>query len=149
MIPLANLRFQIAACALLFLFCSSPVFASDFSQAGTPDGDKPLPELSSFLAQVKGNLKSDRLLLSQYTYNMQETRKYLDKDGHVKKTEVHVYEVYPSLEEDMTYQRLISENGKPVDPRKLEEQDRDYSKKVEERARDQARENNSEQEQRS
>jgi len=88
------------------------------------------------------------LLQSQYTYNMQETTQRLDKDGHIKKTEVHVYEVYPSLEEDMTYQRLISENGKPVDTQKLEEQDRDYSKKAEDRARKLAKDHKTEQEQR-
>jgi hypothetical protein len=133
---------------LLSLLCAPLFSAGGFAHAGMPDGEKPLPELNAFIARVTENLKSDRLLQSQYTYNMRETTQRLDKDGHVKKTEVHLYEVYPSLDEDMTYQRLISENGKPVDPKKLEEEDRDYSKKAEERARKLAKDHRSEQEQR-
>jgi hypothetical protein len=107
-----------------------------------------LPELSAFLAKIKENLKSDRLLLSRYTFDMEETVRYLDKDGHAKKTEVRKYEIYPSLDEDMTYRRLISENGQPVDPKKLEEQDRKFGKKAESRARSLAREHKSDEEER-
>jgi len=93
---------------------------------------KPLPDLGSFLQEVKGNLRSDRLLLSQYTYTMKQTVHELDKQGKVKDTFVNVYEVYPSLEEGLTYQRLISKNGKPLGEKELEKEDSSYDKKLKE-----------------
>ena len=38
--------------------------------------------------------------------------------------------MYPSLEQDLSYARLISKNGKPVDPKELEKKDREQQKKV-------------------
>src|SRR6476469_2217967 len=78
--------------------------------------EKPLPDLESLLQGLRKTLHSDRVLLSQYTYVQKNTEKRLDKSGLVTKTEVEVFEMYPSLEEDLSYARLISKNGKPVDP---------------------------------
>jgi hypothetical protein len=144
MICFSHFRFVTRMGALGGLLCLALFPVCGFAQIG----NGPLPELNAFLAKVRENLRSDRLLLSRYTYDMEETVRHLDKDGHVKKADVHVYEVYPSLEEEMTYQRLISENGKPVDEKKLEEQDRKFRKKVESRARSLAKEHKSDQEQR-
>jgi hypothetical protein len=142
MICFSNLRFAIRVFSCVLCFAQLPVCG--FAQSE----NQHLPELHAFLAKVKENLKSDWLLLSQYTFDMEESVRYLDKDGHVKKSEIRVFEVYPSLEEDMTYQRLISENGKPVDAKKLEEQDQKFSKKADSRARSLAKEHRSDQEQR-
>jgi hypothetical protein len=139
-----NLLRLIRACILSGLLCLLLLSARGLAQTE----NQPLPELNAFLMKVRENLKSDRLLLSRYTFDMEETVHQLDKEGQVRKNEVHVYEVYPSLEEDMTYQRLISENGKPVDAKKLEEQDRKFSKKAESRARGLAKEHKSDQEER-
>jgi hypothetical protein len=119
-----------------------------FAQPASFQDSRPLPELNAFLARIKDNLKSDRLLLSQYTYSMKSTTRYLDKESRIKKTEIREYEVYPSLDEDMPYQKLISENGRPLDSGKLEEQDQKYKKKADARARKLAGERNSDQEQR-
>src|SRR5262245_12066864 len=99
------------------------------------ESDKPLPELNSFLQEVRRHLRSDRLLLSQYTYTETNTERHLDGNGNVKKTEVEVYEVYPSLEEGQTYRKLISKDGKPLSPRELEKQDQEHEKKSQERTR--------------
>ena len=96
---------------------------------------KPLPDLGWFLGEVRKNLRSDRLLLSQYTYTAKETEHRLSKNGELKKSEVSVYEVYPSFEEGMTYRRLISKDGKPVTAKELERQDRAHDKKVLEKQR--------------
>jgi hypothetical protein len=144
MICLSIFRLATRVCALSGLFCLALFPVCGFAQTE----NQPLPELNAFLAKVKENLKSDRLLLSRYTFDMKETVRQLDKEGHVKKAEVRVFEVYPSLEEDMTYQRLISENEKPLDAEKLEEQDRKHSKKAEGRARNLANQHKSDQEQR-
>ncbi|HEV8132203.1 MAG TPA: hypothetical protein VGQ81_13195 [Acidobacteriota bacterium] len=106
-------------------------------EAGEPQQapEKPLPELNSFLQGVRKKLHSDRLLLSQYTYNEKVTVERLDKNGKIKDTEVRVYEVYPSLEKRRTYRRLISKNGKPLSAKELEENDKKQQKKTLEGAR--------------
>jgi hypothetical protein len=97
------------------------------AQAQQPD--KPLPELNEFLKGVRAHLVSDDLLLSQYTYNEKETESALDDKGKVKSTVEKIYEVYPSLEEDLTYRRLISKDGKPLDKKAIDKQDREQDKK--------------------
>ena len=148
MIYINRFRSSAISCALVCVIGALLTPRGGFGQVPLPDMSPPLPDLNEFLARVKENLESDRLLLSQYTYNMQETRRDLDRGGSVKKTEVRLYEVYPSLDEDLNYQRLVSINGKRLDPKKLEEQDRKYSARVQERARKLAEEHKSDQEQR-
>jgi hypothetical protein len=133
---------------LAALFCFVHPSARGFAQTETSPESRPLPELNTFLDRIKANLKSDRLLLCQYTYNMKSSTRYLDKEGRVKKIEIREYEVYPSLDEDMAYERLISENGRPLDDGKLQEQDRKYKKKADARVRKLADERKSDQEER-
>ena len=132
----------------VFLFCFAYLSARGFAQAPTSPENRPLPELNAFLDRIKDNLKSDRLLLCQYTYNMKSSTRYLDKQGRVKKIENREYEVYPSLDEDMAYERLISKDGRLLDAAELDEQDRKYKKKADARARKLAGERKSEQEDR-
>lgn len=97
---------------------------------------KDLPELEAFLRNIRANLRSDRLLQSQYTFNLKETEIYLDKQGNTKKTQIDEYEVYPSLEEGLTYLRHISRDGKPLSPEEIEKQDRKADGKVRKRERE-------------
>lgn len=99
------------------------------------DAAKPLPNLDEFLKGVRTHLRSDRLLLSHYTYTEKQTEHRFDKKGNLKKTIVRVHEVYPSLEEGFTYMRLISRDGKPLSSAELEKQDRAHDKKVRDHAR--------------
>jgi hypothetical protein len=103
---------------------------------GRPQESTPLPELQTFLSEIRSRLRTDRILLSQYTYVQKDTERELDKKGQVKKTIERVYEVYPSLEEELTYMRLISKDGKPVSAQELEKQDRERDKKLNELARE-------------
>ena len=107
-------------------------------QAGTDTADstKNLPELDGFLRNVRANLRSDRLLQSQYTYNLRQTRIHLDKEGNPEKTEVDEFEVFPSLDEKYTYERQTVEDGKPLDPEEIEKQDRSHEKKLKKRAKE-------------
>jgi hypothetical protein len=102
--------------------------------------EKPLPDLESFLRELRKTLHTDRVLLSQYTYLEKRTENNLDKKGRVTKTEVEVREMYPALDQDLGYERLISRNGKPVDPKDLEEKDGEQQRKVLERVRKMERE---------
>ncbi len=140
------LIFRLCVLASIFGFAYSS--ARGFAQTPTSPESRPLPELNAFLDRIKDNLKSDRLLLCQYTYTMKSSTRYLDKKGRVKKIQNREYEVYPSLDEDRAYERLISKDGRPLDAGKLEEQDRKYKKKADARERKLAGEQKSDQEDR-
>ncbi len=99
------------------------------------ESDRPLPDRDSFLQEVRKNLRSDRLLLSQYTFTEQATIRTLERSGKVKEVEECVYEVYPSLDNELTYRKLISKNGKLLDSKELDKQDREYDKKYRKRHR--------------
>lgn len=96
------------------------------------EAEKPLPELQSFLKEIRKNLFSDRLLLSQYTFLEKSTQLHLEKNGKIKKTEERLAEVYPSLEPGRSYRRLIAQDGKPVDAKELEKEDRKHDRKMQE-----------------
>jgi hypothetical protein len=104
------------------------------SQAQTLS-EKPLPTLDDFLKEVRTHLRSDRLLLSHYTYTEKVTVRALDGKGKVKSTHESVYEVYPSFEPGLTYRRRIAKDGKPIRPQDLEKQDREQDKKLREHAK--------------
>jgi hypothetical protein len=92
--------------------------------------ERPLPDAKEFLAQARAHLKTDRQLLSQYTYRQRETKIGLSKLGKVTTGPVHVYEVYPGVDPDDTYRRLIEIDGKPRDPAELDKDDRRRQKHV-------------------
>ena len=101
--------------------------------AGAPSGaqfPEPLPDPEAFLEKVKETLLSNQLLLSQYTYDEEHTSRTLDKKGRLKKTRTNIYEVFPSLDPELHYSRLISRDGEPVPEKQLEKQDRKHVKKV-------------------
>ncbi len=97
--------------------------------------EKPLPEPNSFMQEVRKKLRSDRVLLSQYTYAEKNTAKELDKNGKVKKTNIREFEVYPSTDEELTYRKLVVKDGKRLDEKELAKQDREHTKKFEENER--------------
>lgn len=97
---------------------------------------KEMPELGAFLQEVRGHLRSDRILQSQYTYNLKQTKISLDRKGNQKKIEVNQYEIYPSLDEKYTYMKQTVKNGKPVSAKELEKEDRKRAKKLEKRAKE-------------
>ena len=45
--------------------------------------ERPLPDKDVFLREIRRHLRSDRLLLSQYTYTETQTERKLDKNGCV------------------------------------------------------------------
>lgn len=92
--------------------------------------DQPLPALEPFLAGVRAHLRTDRMLLSQYTYLERRREIRLTKLGKVEIGAEKVFQVYPGLDREDTYRRLIEIDGKPRDPRELERDDLKHQKKV-------------------
>ena len=128
---------EIAARTLLIisLLLFLTLFCQLTSAQEPAESQPPLPDLETLGKEVKKKLISDRLLLSQYTFKLDEVVNMINKKGEVKKSETKSYEVFPSLEDKLTYRRLISEDGKPVSQKKLEKQDRKHQKKIEKRLR--------------
>jgi len=104
------------------------------------DDVKPLPELKPFLDDVRKNLHTNNLLLSEYTYTEKETRTELDSAGKPKNTDVKVYQVLRGPDPQDEYRRLVSRNGMPVDSKELEKQDRERQKELDKRKRKSAAE---------
>jgi hypothetical protein len=92
--------------------------------------ERPLPDAEPFLKKARAHLQTDRQLLSQYTYLERETKIHLGRFGTLTTGPVQVLEVYPGLEPDDTYRRLIEVNGRPRDPAELEKDDRRRQKHV-------------------
>jgi hypothetical protein len=94
---------------------------------------KPLPEARPFLESVRDKLKSDQTLLAEYTFLEKHVQIKRDGSGAVKSSKTEIYEVYPSSKPGRIYRRLIEVDGKPVDPKRLEEEDRKQEEKTERR----------------
>jgi hypothetical protein len=71
----------------------------------------PLPDLKSFLAELRKTIHTDRLLLSQYTYTEKTTKMELDSKNRPQKTDVNAYQVFPTSPEHVGYRRQIEMEG--------------------------------------
>lgn len=96
-----------------------------------PEESRPLPQPEAFLEQVKKNLTGNRLLQSQYTFNRHETTQLIDRHGEVKRSWSKKWEVFPSVDPKLSFERLVEKDGKPIKPSRIEKQDREHRKKTE------------------
>jgi hypothetical protein len=92
--------------------------------------EPPLPDPQAFLARSLRNLRSNDLVRSRYTYREEETRYARGPGGKLTRTQTRVYEVTPSPDPELTYRRLISENG--VVPADLATRDAEHQRKARE-----------------
>src|SRR5690348_11073613 len=86
---------------------------------------RPLPDPDSFARETRKRLELDEDRQSGYTYREVRKQVKLDKDGRPQGESVKVLESYPGLPgEDGRWERLVSEDGKPVPPAELDKRDR-------------------------
>ena len=98
--------------------------------------ERPLPEAEPFLREVRKHLERDQQRQSGYMYVETRHELKLDKSGKSTKETVKVFESYPGLPgEDDRWERLISEDGKPVPADELAKRDREREKKAQEYVR--------------
>ena len=116
--------------------------------ASAPADSKPLPELNSFLQNIRKHLHKDSTLQSHYTYTERTIVRQLGSDGRARQTDTRIYEIYPSIEEQLTYRRLISKNEKPLSAEEMKKQDNEFDKKRRELASKRERETPSEKQRR-
>ena len=109
------------------------------------DGSRPLPDPETFLEQVKAHARPDRLLLSQYTYVEERTEV---PRGQPDKATTELVQIFPAVDPDRTYVRLLAVDGEPLEPDEVEKQDRKRREQLVKRAERLAREGISEREKR-
>jgi hypothetical protein len=117
-------RSRLVAFALCFLTLPA-VFAQQ----------RPLPNADAFLQETKKHLQTDSALQSNYSYVETRRELKLDSRGQAAGESVKVFESYPGLPGEDRWERLISEDGKPVPPEELARRDRDRQKKAEDYAK--------------
>ena len=97
--------------------------------------ERPLPEPKAFLEDVRTHLRRDEELQSGYMYVETRRELKLDKSMRATKESLSVIESYPGLPGEERWERVISEDGKPVPPAELAKRDRERQKKAEEYVR--------------
>jgi hypothetical protein len=97
--------------------------------------EKPLPEYQAFAAKVRAHLATDQERQSGYVFTERRTEQKIDGAGRVTDESVKVFEVYPGLDGEERYRRLIEENGRPLPADKLARQDREREHEVDEYVR--------------
>ncbi len=114
----------------------SLVAAVSAQERRAPSGvEGPLPDFETFAAKVKERLATDEERQSGYVFVERRTEQKLDGSGKVTGEDVKVYEVYPGLEGEDRYRRLIEQNGKAVPADEIAKKDRERKNDVEEYAR--------------
>ena len=93
--------------------------------------DRPLPDQDAFLQETRTHLQTDATLQSSYVYVETRRERKQDGEGRVKEERVRVYESYPGLPGEERWERLMSEDGKPVSSATLAKQDAERRKRAE------------------
>jgi hypothetical protein len=94
--------------------------------------ERPLPNQESFLAEARKHLQTDSTLQSSYVYVETRRELKLDKGGRANDESVKVIESYPGLPGEGRWERLISEDGRPVSAEELAKKDRERQQKANE-----------------
>lgn len=103
-------------------------------QVGAADpASAPLPDLTTFEADVKARLRTDRALQAQYTFLERTNEIQIGKLGKVSVGATKLYEVYPSPDPGNTYKRLLAVNGTPISAAELARNDAKHRQDVEDR----------------
>ena len=119
-----------ATCRPSGVLCGIAILVLCTSAAGVAQ-DRPLPDPGPFLEDVRRQLRRDEALQSGYMYVETRRELKLDKAMRATKESVSVIESYPGLPGEERWERVISEDGKPVPASELEKQDRERQKKAE------------------
>ena len=94
-----------------------------------------MPDPATFLPEVKKRLQTDQSLQSSYSFVETIRERKLDGQGRATSQSVKVLENYPGLPGEPRWERLISENGRPVPAEELAKKDRERQRKAEDYAR--------------
>jgi hypothetical protein len=104
------------------------------ARSGPRGQERPLPDQASFLSETRRHLQTDTTLQSSYVYVEKRRELKLDKNGRTTEESVKVLESYPGFPGEERWERLISEDGRPVPQEELAKQDRERLKRANEMA---------------
>lgn len=113
---------------------------SPASAPGTTPTSASLPDLATFLREVRRQIRLNSTAPSDYTCVERETEVKLDGDGHPTAKSTRTYEIYPAGAGAGPYRRLVSRDGVAVSASELAENDRKRQAEIEGRLRDRKRE---------
>lgn len=88
----------------------------------TGQDESPLPEGNAYVRSVIGGARPQDALINDYSYDLEESRERLDKEGNATSRETRRYEVY--FVKTRPVRRLVSRNGAPLGAAEQAEVDR-------------------------
>ena len=130
---------------LAVLAMTGGLLAFALTPTAAQDGSRPLPDPETFLEQVRAHQGTDRLLLSQYTYIEERTEM---PRGRPDEATTELVQIFPAVDPEHTYIRLLAVDGEPLEPDEVEKRDRKRREQLVKRAEQLAREGVSEWEKR-
>ena len=89
------------------------VFPVIIAAAAPAQDEAPLPEGNAYVRSVIGGARPQDAFINDYSYDVEESREHLDKDGNAASRETRRYEVY--FVKTRPVRRLVSRNGVPLD----------------------------------
>jgi hypothetical protein len=98
--------------------------------------ERPLPSADVFFAAARERLASNALLQRRYIFKERRTELKLNPFGQMGTGVVEVFQVFPAVDDDMTYRRLIERDGRPVPADEVARQDREYGERYADWQRD-------------
>ena len=90
--------------------------------AGAAQGDGPLPEGNAYVRSVLSGSRPQDGAINDYTYDLEDIKENLDKNGKATSRETKGYEVY--FVQARPVRRLVSRNGIPLREKEQAEVDR-------------------------
>ena len=97
--------------------------------------DRPLPDLDSFIGETRARLQLDEDQQAGYFYVETRRETHVDGSGQPKSESVKVFENYPGVPGEGRWERLVSEDGRPVPAEELAEAERKRVRKAQELTR--------------
>jgi hypothetical protein len=84
------------------------------------------PDTDTFFAAVRENLARAQRVSHEFSYKERRTTLQTNPFGKLGTGGVELYQVYPSLNPELTYRRLLERDEVPLSQQELLEQDREY-----------------------
>jgi hypothetical protein len=98
---------------VVLVFLSLPVFAQE---------ETPLPEGNAFVRAALTSARPQDAAINDYSYDLEEVRESLDREGRATSRESRRFEVY--FIKTRPVRRLVSRNGVPLSPKDQKDVDR-------------------------
>jgi hypothetical protein len=95
------------------------VLTTLFAAGAAAQENAALPEGNAYVRGMLGAPRSQDGAINDYTYDLEETRENLDKDGRLTSHDTRRYEVY--FVQTRPVKRLVSKNGIPLSPKEQAE----------------------------